>query len=361
MAEEDPEAALANAQKILAPKKALLVLTSTTAYPDETPTGFWLSEAAHPAVAWLDAGWTVDIASITGAAQADPASVEDATKNSDKPSLDWLETNKETLTSTLKLADVPLEDNGYDVLFFCGGFGAMWDFPDDEAVKALTKTMWEAGKIVGAVCHGPIALINVELSDGTKLLAGKDCTGFSNAEETAMGKTDVVAKPSGPGSCEDMMGGAGVEGEGAVEGAAGGVFSAAGVFEANVAVSGNLYTGQNPPSASPLATAILYALDPIRAEFDPLRAVLLKEREELAAQVEAAKKGFTTELKELKAKEAANSDKIEALQIKSIASRDWLLGQINNMDCQIMRVAHNRQVKVSGLEKLVADAAVVEE
>ena len=55
-----------------------------------------------------------------------------------------------------------------------------------------------------------------------------------------MGKTAMVAVGSGPGSCEDTMGMA--------EGAAGGIYLAKGPFTANVVVSGNLYTGQNPPS-----------------------------------------------------------------------------------------------------------------
>ena len=69
---------------------------------------------------------------------------------------------------------------------------------------------YEAGKIVAAVCHGPIVFANVVLSDETKLLAGKECTGFTNREEAKMGKTDVVAKSDTcPGSCEDAMGEAG--------------------------------------------------------------------------------------------------------------------------------------------------------
>jgi hypothetical protein len=34
-----------------------------------------------------------------------------------------------------------------------------------------------AGGVVAAVCHGPIALAHVTLSDGTRLIAGKNVTG----------------------------------------------------------------------------------------------------------------------------------------------------------------------------------------
>jgi putative intracellular protease/amidase len=43
--------------------------------------------------------------------------------------------------------------------------------------------MFEAGKVVAAVCHGPCALCNVKLSDGSYLVAGKEVSAFSNAEE----------------------------------------------------------------------------------------------------------------------------------------------------------------------------------
>ena len=144
----DDEAKLAAAKEALRPKKVLCVLSSKTTYPDETPTGFWLAEATHPLACWTKAGWTVDICSITGTASADPASLEVA----DAESLAWHESNKGLLAAHPSLADIASkEDLDYDVLFFCGGYGAMWDFPEDEAVKTITKTMYEAGKIVRLV------------------------------------------------------------------------------------------------------------------------------------------------------------------------------------------------------------------
>ena len=285
--EEDPEAKLAAARSTLAPKKVLMVLTSTTTYPDgETPTGFWLTEAFHPYLRWLAAGWTVDFVSTAGTAQADPASVEDATSKNDRAALDAYANIKEASIDTQPVLEtlcteeaLPATVEAYDVLFFCGGYGTMWDLPENESVKALTKAMYEANKIVSAVCHGPIAFINVELSDGTKLLAGKEVTAFTNGEEEAMGKTDIVAKPSGPGSCEDAMQWNNEEGA-----PAGATFKDGGVFAANVVVDGLLFTGQNPPSAAPLAEAVLFRLDPIRAKYDPPRAAMLAEREELVVR-----------------------------------------------------------------------------
>ena len=68
--------------------------------------------------------------------------------------------------------------------------------------------------------------------------------GFTNGEENAVSKYEVVSEPSGPGSCQDLLSERGAN------------FSDGGVFQPNVVVDGNLLTGQNPPSAAPLADAI---------------------------------------------------------------------------------------------------------
>ena len=36
------------------------------------------------------------------------------------------------------------------------------------------KPVWESGKVVSAVCHGPVCLLNVKLSDGSWLISGKN-------------------------------------------------------------------------------------------------------------------------------------------------------------------------------------------
>ena len=48
-----------------------------------------------------------------------------------------------------------------------------WDFSRDKSIKEATKEVYEEGGIVGALCHGPAALVDVKLSDGKYLVAGK--------------------------------------------------------------------------------------------------------------------------------------------------------------------------------------------
>ena len=68
----------------------------------------------------------------------------------------------------------------------------MWDLPDNPASVALIEALVKAGKPVGAVCHAPVALVNVRGQDGDHLVKGKRVTGFSNTEEEAVGLTAVV-------------------------------------------------------------------------------------------------------------------------------------------------------------------------
>merc|ERR1712008_557243 len=129
---------------------------------------------------------------------------------------------------------------------FIGGFGTMWDFPDDVDVHRLSKELYESGKIVSAVCHGPCALLSVKLSSGEFMIKGQEVAGFTNAEEDAVNRRNDV-----PFTCEDRTN------------ANGGTHKSAGVFEVCVVVSGDdgrLITGQNPPSAKATAEAIVAKL-----------------------------------------------------------------------------------------------------
>ena len=78
------------------------------------------------------------------------------------------ETTRGYTQNTKKLSSFEASD--FDVIFFVGGFGTMWDFPEDDDVHRLIRTAYENNKIVAAVCHGPVALLNVKLSNGMYLV-----------------------------------------------------------------------------------------------------------------------------------------------------------------------------------------------
>ena len=143
------------------------------------------------------------------------------------------------LENTKSLSDV--DWNEYDVLYFAGGHGAMWDFADTDELHTLTREMYEGGKLVSAVCHGTAALQNVRLSNGEYLIDGKKGTGFAYFDEFVAGVKRFV-----PYNLEKRLKERGM------------IYSKALLpLTSHVVVDGRLITGQNPNSATKTAQRIL--------------------------------------------------------------------------------------------------------
>ncbi len=207
-------------------------------------TGFYLSEAAHPYKVFTENEHQVTIASPTGGfAPIDPKSMEldDEANASFWKKYGNGDDEMPGLNFTKALAEIDASE--YSAIFFAGGHGAMWDFPDSEPLKKLTVSIYEAGGAVGAVCHGPAALVNVNLSDGSKLIAGKKTAVFTNSEESAVELTETV-----PFALETAFTEAGATVETAVD------------FTENAVRDGRLVTGQNPASAKKAGELLLEAI-----------------------------------------------------------------------------------------------------
>lgn len=77
------------------------------------------------------------------------------------------EGNRWTHTET---HDLSVDD--YDAVVFPGGLAP--DFVRcDEQTLAFTASMYRAGKIVAAICHGPQILISTDVVEGTDIVKGK--------------------------------------------------------------------------------------------------------------------------------------------------------------------------------------------
>src|SRR5699024_11137530 len=72
----------------------------------------------------------------------------------------------------------------FDLVYLAGGHGTMYDFPEDTNIQTIIKEHFEKRKVVAAICHGVLGLLNVKLSDNTHLIKGKKLTGFNWFEET---------------------------------------------------------------------------------------------------------------------------------------------------------------------------------
>jgi putative intracellular protease/amidase len=223
--------------------KILIILTSHDQLGDTgKKTGFWLEEFVAPYYVLKDAGAAITLASPKGGRPPlDPKSdlPENQTELTKRFHTDTAAQTE--LANTKKLADVSADD--FDAVFYPGGHGPMWDLPDNATSIALIEAFVKAEKPVGAVCHAPVAFVNVRGKDGQYLLKNKRVTGFSNTEEEAAGLTAVV-----PFLLEDRLK------------ERGGVYSKGANWAPYVGVDGKLVTGQNPASSGPAAKELLKLL-----------------------------------------------------------------------------------------------------
>lgn len=209
------------------------------------PTGWYLPEFAHPYYK-LEGKADITIASPKGGeAPLDPSSVE-AFKE-DPESKKFLAEKSALWKNTEVLSDFIGKSNEFAAIFFVGGHGPMFDLATDAQSHKLIAEFYESGKVVSAVCHGPAALANVKLSDGSYLVSGAEVTGFTNAEED-----QVQLSAHMPFMLETQLA------------ENGGKFVKAdepwGAKVVSSGKNGKLITGQNPNSASPIGEAILKAL-----------------------------------------------------------------------------------------------------
>jgi putative intracellular protease/amidase len=157
------------------------------------PTGWWVSELAHPYLALTNAGYEIDVASPKGGrapidAWSDPNS-EAAQTPADFVSTGFLENNvtRAKIEDTLALAEVDGHD--YDSVFLVGGYGAVYDFPGNDEIVRLAREVWEEGGVVGSICHGAAALPSLVDNEGTRLVNGRTVTGFSKVEDREVEST----------------------------------------------------------------------------------------------------------------------------------------------------------------------------
>ncbi|MGO1766816.1 type 1 glutamine amidotransferase domain-containing protein [Advenella sp. S44] len=223
--------------------KILIVLTSHgTLGSTGKPTGFWLEEFAAPYYAFLDSDADITLASVQGGQPPlDPKSDEPDAQTEATQRFKKDRQAQTVLATTHRLADVKTES--FDAVFFPGGHGPLWDLAENEHVMTLIKDFYENGKTVSAVCHAPGVFRHVKSAEGHFLVKDRDVTGFSNAEESAVGLTDVV-----PFLVEDMLKDHGAR------------YSSRAIWQPHVVVDGKLITGQNPASSVGVAEAVLKQL-----------------------------------------------------------------------------------------------------
>ncbi|APQ19203.1 type 1 glutamine amidotransferase domain-containing protein [Maribacter hydrothermalis] len=222
--------------------KILAVVTSTDVMgANGKATGYELTELARAYYVFTANGFDVDIASPLGGIP--PVVLDD----DDMGIFDYAFLNdvkaQSKIHKTLPLKDVVGED--YKAIYFVGGKGAMYDFPDNTYVQRLVRDFYSANKVIGAVCHGPAALVNVTLKNGKSFLQDRQVSGFTNKEELLL-----IPKAASifPFLLQDKL----------IE--QGAVFNEGLMYLEKVSHDENLITGQNPWSVWLLAETMVRQL-----------------------------------------------------------------------------------------------------
>ncbi|WP_419812510.1 type 1 glutamine amidotransferase domain-containing protein [Bacterioplanoides sp.] len=145
------------------------------------------------------------------------------------------------MNNTIPVAQVNIED--YDAIFYPGGFGLLSDLAENKQVADLAAAHYEAGGILSAVCHGPASLLPITLSNGEKLLASKEVTGFTREEEVDYGTINDI-----PFLLEESLARTAAK------------YSKVQPWGEFVIEDDRVITGQNPSSAHAVGTALVNAL-----------------------------------------------------------------------------------------------------
>lgn len=220
-------------------KKVLIVLTNTTRYGETTdPTGLWLGEATEFALILQQAGVQVDYVSPRGGfVPLDPRSM----KYTDAEIMQFYETaDFQQRALTASLAPDQVDPEAYAAIYYAGGHGVMWDFPDNQPLQEIAAKIYANGGFVTSVCHGIAGLLNIKTAAGDYLIAGREITGFTKSEEWLAGKKAVVP----------FFNQAAAEKRGAH-------FNKRRAYREYAIQDGQLITGQNPFSAKAVARLLV--------------------------------------------------------------------------------------------------------
>lgn len=220
-------------------KKKILIIVSNanTIGPNNRRTGSFLPEVAHPYAEFDKAGYQIDFASLSG----DTPYLDALNLADDPDNLKFL-TGKgwADMQKAAKLSAV--DTSTYDAVFVPGGLAPMVDMPEDPLLKKVIAETYERNGVVGAVCHGPVSLLNVKLRDGSYLVNGKNIASFTTEEENNYAVADV------PFDLQTALTNQGA------------IFHAAAPWSANSIADGNIVTGQNPASAKGVGEKIVAIL-----------------------------------------------------------------------------------------------------
>lgn len=208
--------------------KVLFIVTSAD-------LGYWLPELTRPFWHITERGHEVTLASPKGGKVkhdrlSNPYS-DGSWEGNDLVSKGFLSDKRlaDLLDNTTALEDIRHEE--FDAVHVVGGTGAAVDLYPNDQVARILEGLWAAGKLVGAICHGTIALGNIP-----DRVNGKRATGLSLVEDEQA--EQLYGKGFIPNFPQPVMEAAGIK------------YFCVEPWNPRVVVDGKLVTGQNQQSAS---------------------------------------------------------------------------------------------------------------
>ena len=228
--------------------KILVVMTNHSAYPSRSDkTGLWLTELTHFYDVALAAGYEMDFVSpLGGEVPLDERSLKSIYL--DKSARQHLADPAFMQRLKTTLAPNAINPTQYKAIYYTGGHGTMWDFPNNKALQNISEQIYRQGGVVSAVCHGVGGLLPLQDENGKPLIAGRTVTGFANIEETLSGIKSQV-----PFSLQN----------GLIE--RGAKYKEAFIpFISYVVSDDRIITGQNPQSSKEIAEAVVKRLSSMK-------------------------------------------------------------------------------------------------
>ena len=217
-------------------KNILIVTTNSNGNKDIENTGVYLEEFAVPYLIFKATGYNIEIASVNGG-----LSPVDIRSMSCSNPIEWDDCIK-ILRQTKKLTD--LDYDKYDVLFFPGGHGPMFDIAYDKKIKEVVEYFYLKNKIISSICHGVVGLINAKDKNSHPIVKDKKITSFTNKEEHIIKYDEFL-----PFLLETKLKELGAD------------FIEHAPWSEHVEVDENIITGQNQNSATLLAEKVIEKLN----------------------------------------------------------------------------------------------------
>jgi putative intracellular protease/amidase len=227
-------------------RRALIIATNHDTLGDSgEATGVYGSELTIAYYEFLDAGMTVDLASIEGGViPFEPVSLRwPLATHADRRYLNDEDAQYKTQNS-LRIDEVDFLD--YDIIWIAGGWGAAYDLGYSEVLGEKISEAHAEGILLGSVCHGALGFLMATNVDGSPLVEGRTMTAVTDKQVEELG---IEITPQHPETELRRLG-------------ANFVSSTAfrDMFATYVAVDGNIVTGQNQNSSGETAQTLLRLL-----------------------------------------------------------------------------------------------------